>query len=275
MPGIELTCRYARHTIHLLGYGFQPYVAQQDAQLQAYLDQVRERDRAWAREMCRKSCQDPIVIHTPDRHEHLVCIGEDELSWVRGTMPSPFHISVVLARKLACISDELDIPARHWMYMLTGRPEPERKGESYWSTLGEHYAPILERYGLVARAHWWTPHPTADLLNVREAVRTLDRIGGLPVLAHPGEQKLSDEQIRHLVGLGVRGIEVYTFKHTPAYIVQLETLAKSLGVFTTSGSDFHDPHHRAQVELGRDRSGKALTQGLSLSDLYALGAYIH
>jgi hypothetical protein len=188
-------------------------------------------------------------------------------------MPSPFHLSVVLAQKLARISADLDLPARHWMYVLTGRPEPERKGESYWAALSERYRPTLERYGLVARAHWWTPRPTADLLDVQEALRTLDRIGGLPVLAHPGEQKLSDGQIRQLVGLGVRGIEIYTFKHGPAYIAQLEALAESLGVFTTSGSDFHDPHHRAQVELGQDRAGHPLTRGLSLSAFRAMGAY--
>jgi hypothetical protein len=224
--------------------------------------------------MCRKSCQDPLIVRTPDHKEHLVCVREDELSWVKGTMPSPFHISVVLARKLARISPELNLPARHWMYMLTGRPEPERKAESYWAALSERYAPILERYELVARAHWWTPHPTADLLHVQEVLRILDRIGGLPVLAHPGEQKLNDEQIQELVGLGVRGIEVYTFKHGPAYIAQLEALAESLGVFTTSGSDFHDPHHRAQVELGQDRAGQPLTHGLDLDGFHAFGAYL-
>ena len=274
LPGIEFTCKFAGQTVHILGYGFDPLVAQSDPELGEYLEQVRARDRAWAAEMCRKSCQEPLLVRTPDHREHLVCVREDELLWARGTMPSPFHLSVVLAQKLARISTDLDLPARHWMYLLTGRPEPERKGESYWATLSERYAPTLERYGLVARAHWWTPRPTADLLDVQNALRSLERIGGIPVLAHPGEQKLSDEQIRHLVGLGVRGIEVYTFKHSSDYISHLEALAESLGAFTTSGSDFHDPHHRAQVELGRDRSGNALTQGLSLSDFYALGAHV-
>ena len=179
-----------------------------------------------------------------------------------------------LARKLAAISSDLDLPARHVMYLLTGRPEPERRGESYWPALRERYAETLARYRLVARAHWWTPRPIAELLDVQDAVRTIERIGGFPVLAHPGEQALTQTQIGRLVGLGVRGIEVYTFKHSAATIGELEALAVSLGVFTTSGSDFHDPHHRAQVELGRDRAGHPLTQGLDLEGFLELGAYL-
>jgi hypothetical protein len=189
-------------------------------------------------------------------------------------MPSPFHIAVVLAQKLAKISDELDIPARHCMYLFTGRPEPERQGESYWPALRERYAHTLARYGLEARAHWWTPHATAELLDVQDAIRMIERIGGLPVLAHPGEQKLTHSQIGQLVGHGIRGIEVYTFKHSPATIAELEALVTSLGVFATAGSDFHDPHHRAQVELGKDRAGHPLTRGLSLDGFAALGAYL-
>ena len=274
MPGIEFTCRFAGQTVHVLGYGFRPTVAENDRRLTAYLDRIKARDHAWARAMCRRTCADPLVVRTPDRKEHTVCVQEDELAWVRGTMPSPFHIAVVLAKKLADVSDELEIPARHCMYLFTGRPEPERQGESYWPALRERYAHTLAHYGLEPHAHWWTPHPTAELLEVQDAVQMIERIGGIPVLAHPGEQELTNPQIGQLVDHGIRGIEVYTFKHSPATIAELESLVESLGVFATSGSDFHDPHHRAQVELGKDREGNSLTRGLSLDGFDALDAYI-
>jgi len=273
MPGTEFTCRFADQTVHVLGYGFHPSVAQNDRQLTAYLDQIKARDHAWAREMCRKTCAQPLLVRTPDQREQRVCVQEDELAWARGTMPSPFHIAVVLAQKLAAISDELKIPARHCMYLFTGRPEPERQGESYWPALRDRYADTLERHGLIARPHWWTPHPTAELMDVQDAIRTIERIGGISVLAHPGEQKLTHAQIGRLVDLGLRGIEVYTFKHSAETIAELDVFAEDLEVFTTSGSDFHDPHHRAQVELGKDRAGHPLTRGLSLDGFAALGAY--
>jgi predicted metal-dependent phosphoesterase TrpH len=274
VPGIEFTCRFGRQTVHVLGYGFSPAVVGQHRPLASYLDEVSARDRAWAHEMCRKSCLDPLVVRPPGGRPQSICVRESELEWARGTMPSPFHFAVVLARKLATLSDELDIPARHCMYLFTGRPEAERQGESYWPELRERYAATLERFGLAARAHWWTPRPVQDLLAVEEAIEMLRQVDGIPVLAHPGEQKLTADQIKELAGLGIRGIEVYTFKHSASYSAELESLARSLGLFATSGSDFHDPQHRAQVELGKDRAGVPLTQGVSLGELEALGAFV-
>jgi hypothetical protein len=215
-----------------------------------------------------------MVVCPPGGKEVPVCVRTDELRWARGTIPSPFHIAVVLAGKLSAISDELQIPARHCMYLFTGRPEPERRGESYWPALRERYATVLDRYSLVARAHWWIPRPTSGLLDISDAIRSIERVGGIAVLAHPGEQALDNAAIEHLVDHGIQGIEVYTFKHSAEYISELEDLAASLDVFATSGSDFHDPHHRAQVELGKDRAGKPLTRGLSLDGFAERGAWL-
>ena len=274
LPGIEFTCRFEGRTVHLLGYGFRPSAAKQNAPLTAYLDHIRQSDLAWAHEMCRQSCADPLVVRPPHGGEHRVCVREDELDWARGTLPSPFHLAVVLASKLRGISGELDLPARHCMYLLTGRPEPDRQGESYWPALHERYAALLARYGITPGPHWWTPRPTADLLPFEEAIDVLGRIGGIPVLAHPGEQKLGGDEITTMSEQGLRGVEVYTYKHGPAQIAELEALAGKLGIFTTAGTDFHDPHHRAQVELGKDRAGRYLTQGLSLDGLARLGAFV-
>lgn len=274
LPGIEFTCRFEGRTVHLLGYGFRTSAAKQNAPLTGYLDHIRQSDLAWAHEMCRQSCADPLVVRPPHGGEHRVCVREDELDWARGTLPSPFHLAVVLASKLRDVSGELDLPARHCMYLLTGRPEPDRKGESYWPALHERYAGLLARYGIDAGPHWWTPRPTANLLRLADALRTIDRIGGIPVLAHPGEQHLGREEIAAMVELGLCGIEVYTYKHSPQQVASLEALADELQLITTAGTDFHDPHHRAQVGLGRDPSGGYLTQGLGLEGFHELGAYV-
>ena len=272
MPGLELTCRFHGRTIHVLGYGFRLAAASGDARLTAYLDEVKQRDRQWAGEMCRRSCEDPLIVKTPEGREHRVCVREEELSWARGTIASAFHLAVVLAEKFGAIADELRIPARHCFYLFTGRHEPERQDESYWPELRSRYAPLMERFNVPVRTCWWTPRPTADLLEVDEAIRTLERIGGIPVLAHPGEQELTGEHLAELAGLGLRGMEVYTYKHGPELVAELEALAEDLGLCTTSGTDFHDPDHRAQVELGRDRAGNHLTRGLSIDGFGELGA---
>jgi len=274
MPGIELTCLFGERVVHLLGYGFQLHVAQGDRLLVPYLASVKQRDHAWARETCQRSCQDPLVVRTPSGTEHLVCVHQDELSWVRGTMPSPFHIAVVLARKLAAISSDLDIPARHYQYIFFGRSDEQHKEQSFWPELRQRYAGILGRYGLQPSTHWWVPQPTGELLSLQDAIGAVERIGGLPVVAHPGEQRLVAADIRSMSALGLKGVEVYTFKHSAAFVEELESLTSELGLFATSGTDFHDPNHRAEVKIGRDREGRPLTKGVSLADLSQMGAFV-
>ena len=274
MAGMELTCRFRGRTIHILGYGFEPGIAAADVALGEQLASVKERDHEWARRMCDRSCREPMIARTSDGRQHRLCVAPEELLWVRGTMPSPFHIAVVLSQKLAAVSDELRIPARHCLYLFTGRLEPERRTEPYWPEIREQYADVLARHGLTPGSYWWTERPTSELLDAGDAIEAVNRIGGIPVLAHPGEQKLDDQDITDIADLGVRGVEVYTFKHSPPQVARLEALTQKLGLFATSGTDFHDPHHRAQVGLGRDRHGEHLRRGLCIADFKELHAHV-
>jgi 3',5'-nucleoside bisphosphate phosphatase len=269
LPGIELTCSFAGFAVHLLGYRFAPSAPLVDSVLGAYLSQVKERDWERARQMCALTLENPLIVTTSDGKEHRVSILREELSWVRGTIPRPIQMAYVLSQKLRAISEQLDIPARHCMYLFTGRPEPERRDESYWPECREKYKEHLKPFGIEPGTKWWVP-TKQEGLDVREAIGAIHRIGGLPVLAHPGEQCVSAEHIRSLATLGLRGIEVYTFKHSMDLIRELEELAVELRLFTTAGTDFHDPYHRSQIEPGKDRSGNRLRSGVSLDQLAGL-----
>ncbi len=266
LTGIELTGRFGGRMVHILGYGFDPAVAAADADLARHLAAVKQRDHEWARRMCEKSCADPLVARDSRGEEHRLCITPEELSWVRGTIQSPLHVAVVLAKKLADVSEDLNMPERHCMYLFTGRPEPERRTESHWPQIRERYADVLARYNLTPASYWWVPRPTASQLDAREAIETIHRIGGMPVLAHPGEQGLREGDIRELAGSGLRGVEVYTFKHSPAFVTELEALTAELGLQATGGSDFHGPYHRAQIKPGWFREDERLCRGLSAAD---------
>jgi hypothetical protein len=180
-----------------------------------------------------------------------------------------------MSRKLRQISPELDIPARHCMYIFFGRLENARWQESYWPEMRERYRPLCERFGIDLRSYWWLPRPTGDILTAPEALATIARIGGLPVLAHPGEQGVSDPQIEELASLGLRGVEAYSYKHTPERIAEIEVLADRLGLIVTGGTDYHDPHHRGAARMGRDRDGEPLTKGARLVDFQGLGACVY
>ncbi len=74
-----------------------------------------------------------------------------------------------------------------------------------------------------------------------EAVETIYEAGGIPVFAHPIDVNIADKLAKELVSYGLRGIEVYHRKHTPAVVEYYSTLAENLGLIITGGSDFHAP----------------------------------
>jgi predicted metal-dependent phosphoesterase TrpH len=72
----------------------------------------------------------------------------------------------------------------------------------------------------------------------KEAIETLLKIGGVPVLAHP-DVTGADEYIPELMECGLRGIEVYHTDHRPGVIKHYEALARETGLLMTGGSDCH------------------------------------
>jgi 3',5'-nucleoside bisphosphate phosphatase len=72
----------------------------------------------------------------------------------------------------------------------------------------------------------------------KEAIETLLKIGGVPVIAHP-DVTGQDEYIPELMKYGLRGIEVYHTDHRPSVIKHYEALAEEKGLLMTGGSDCH------------------------------------
>ena len=86
-----------------------------------------------------------------------------------------------------------------------------------------------------------------------EAIQFGLRYGGLPVLAHPKQLRLSDNAdfekfLKPLVKAGLAGIEAQYFTHNKAERNFYSRMAKKYKLISTGGSDFHDYTHG--VELG-------------------------
>lgn len=75
-----------------------------------------------------------------------------------------------------------------------------------------------------------------------EAVETIYDAGGIPVIAHPYDIDIADVLIKELINYGLRGIEAYHRKHSPAMVEYFSTIAEKYGLIMTGGSDFHAPH---------------------------------
>ena len=86
-----------------------------------------------------------------------------------------------------------------------------------------------------------------------DAVEIIYDAGGIPVIAHPHDIPIADELIPKLVNCGLRGIEAYHRKHSPAFIEHFSSLAEEYGLIVTGGSDFHAPNiMNGQIILGKN-----------------------
>ena len=72
----------------------------------------------------------------------------------------------------------------------------------------------------------------------KDAIETILKAGGVPVLAHP-DLMGRDEYIEEFIGYGLRGLEVYHTDHKPNVSKRYEELARKNDLIMTGGSDCH------------------------------------
>lgn len=86
-----------------------------------------------------------------------------------------------------------------------------------------------------------------------DAVEIIYDAGGIPVIAHPHDIDIAESLIKDLMNYGLRGIEAYHRKHSPACVEYFSSMAENLGLIVTGGSDFHTPNIlNGQIVLGKN-----------------------
>ncbi len=87
----------------------------------------------------------------------------------------------------------------------------------------------------------------------QDAVEIIYDAGGVPVIAHPHDIDIAETLIKELMTHGLRGIEAYHRKHSPACVEYFSSMAENLGLIVTGGSDFHAPNiMNGQIILGKN-----------------------
>lgn len=87
----------------------------------------------------------------------------------------------------------------------------------------------------------------------QDAVEIIYDAGGIPVIAHPHDIDIAESLIKELMQHGLRGIEAYHRKHSPACVEYFSSMAEELGLIVTGGSDFHAPNiMNGQIILGKN-----------------------
>lgn len=87
-----------------------------------------------------------------------------------------------------------------------------------------------------------------------ECIKLINDAGGIAVLAHPFTLKLTNdelkEELKYLVSIGLKGIEIIHSKGTEEERLYYQKLAQELNLITTGGTDYHGPEVKPNIELG-------------------------
>ena len=89
-----------------------------------------------------------------------------------------------------------------------------------------------------------------ESMSPADAVALAREIGGLSVLAHPGDLDDPLPLISTLIGAGLGGLEAYYPDHSPSFRDSLIEIARKHDLLVTGGSDFHGSGSRHTCELG-------------------------
>lgn len=96
-----------------------------------------------------------------------------------------------------------------------------------------------------------------------EAIQLVRRLGGLPVLAHPGKESDVDSGLlKTLKDAGLEGLEVYTPYHDQEQQRYFLDLAHRFDLIATTGSDFHG-QIKPLVELGSVPESEGLLRAMA------------
>jgi len=82
-----------------------------------------------------------------------------------------------------------------------------------------------------------------------EGIRLIHNAGGLVFIAHPAVE-ITDENIYHLIGQGLDGIEVYHPKHMPSDVEHYMQIAQANDLLICGGSDCHGPRNNNDMMMG-------------------------
>jgi len=87
----------------------------------------------------------------------------------------------------------------------------------------------------------------------QHAIELIINAGGIPVIAHPYQTQLSEQELEDLIKqlkeFGLQGIEAYYSMHSKEQVEQYLKYAEKYDLLITAGSDFHGIN-KQHIELG-------------------------
>ena len=205
IPAVELDCFYSGVLFHVLGYGIDP-TSHDFTKLDEH---IKDMERNSAKERIRKINEAGIMLDEDEglAHAKFGCFMTGEIM-AEIVLNKPDASKNILLRPFLPGGARSDNPYVNFFWDFCGQGRP---------------------------AYVHIPY-----MSMKEAIDLIYKNGGVPVLAHPGNNlKGHQEFIPDIIRTGVCGLEVYSSYHTSEDINYYKQLAETHSLLITMGSDFH------------------------------------
>ena len=240
LNGVEITCLWREPGIgvHILGYGFDlnrfhnGVLGEYSREITAMWQRRGETD-------IKKTQQSPIMIKKSGKEFPFFVTREEILSESRGQSLMPGNIVIAAAKKFQRITD-INLGLFRLGRILYAQKESDKK--FFNDYIKKHHPDLRVCFG----ERWRSPDNFELYMDVEDIVREIKAVGGLPVLAHPGELSfgqeaaLTESDVVQFKEKGIEGLEVYAPKNV-GFIEELLTWCRQYGLIVTGGSDWHGP----------------------------------
>lgn len=214
IPAVELDCTHDGVNFHLLGYHIDP----DEKEYAPVEEAILEQDRA----ACRK---------------RMALIREHGIRFDKDFARSLSRNGVVTSEMIAEASLTVKKSRQHPL-MAPYYPGGARSDNPFVNFYWDHCAQGKPFYSPVT------------YMSLRQACALIRRTGGVPILAHPGNNiKQRRELMESVFSEDVCGMEVYSSYHTPEQTAFYRGYCQKHDLIATCGSDFHG-RTKPSIQLG-------------------------
>ena len=204
IPAIELDCFYNGTSLHVLGYGID-YRDDRYADYEKYINRLEASTSALRLQKMRER---GLYIDEEKAYSlaHNGFVAGEVVAETALSDPRNDHHPMLEAYREGGSRSDNPYVNFYWDWCAPGRPV---------------YIPI--------------PYPS-----FREVLDLIRRTGGIPVLAHPGNNvKENGRLLEDILKEGIQGIEVYSSYHSADQVNYYREKALQYHLHMTCGSDFH------------------------------------
>lgn len=245
------------NTSHILGYDFDYKAMQEDEEYKRITGKITSAKRARAREMCKKSKEDPVIVKDKHGNNYEISLTMQEMDeMVNGRAVYTGHFGAKIAGKIKVYlgvtisqydATRLFFKADKYEKFATTKIKDIDKNYDEEKVDGEK---TLLDYACIEKGkkYWHVKEDKSAYPSAKQVINLIHKHKGIVIIAHPDEGT-TRERVEHYLSLGADGIEVYSPKNNGG-ITYYQYLVRKYNLIATKGTDWHGLTYSPNTKLG-------------------------